>query len=66
MSDDMKSLIAYCEATADRAQKMVDMYDRLGLHTVAARHLGVVSAMLDMQDQIRRIELLRAMEEPAI
>lgn len=48
------ALIAYCETKAVTAQKLSDTYERLGCASNAAKQLGIVEAMADMQQKLRR------------
>ena len=60
------ALLAYCEATAIKAQKMADTYERLGCASNAARQIGVVEAMADMQQKLRRILLAQVAVDAAV
>lgn len=60
------ALLAYCEAKAISAQKLADTYEKLGCAANVQRQVGVVEAMIDVQQKLRRILLWQALVDATV
>jgi len=59
-------LLVYCDRTAEHAQRMVEVHERLGLTENVHRHQGVIAAMLYLKQEINQIILLKQIEESVV